>query len=68
MIKQAQSSGHLDPKLDVSIASFMVQGLLNELGPYLQSRFGEPQDWSEIPEVDQVFDQVIMILKKGLGR
>lgn len=69
MIKQAQSSGHLDPGLDVSIASFMVQGLMNELGPFLQSEFGERQgDWVELPEVNEVFDQVIEVLKSGLAK
>jgi AcrR family transcriptional regulator len=68
MIKQAQASGHLDPNLDVFIVSFIVQGMLNELGPFLQSRFGESEDWAEIPEVNAVFDQVILILRKGLGK
>ena len=68
MIKQAQASGHLDPNLDVFIASFMIQGMLNELGPFLQSRFGESEDWARNPEVNEVFDQVITILKKGLEK
>lgn len=68
MIKEAQVSGYLDPDLDVSIASFMVQGMLNELGPFLQSKFGELEDWAETPEVDDVFDQVILMLKNGLSK
>ncbi len=67
LIKQAQSSKHLDSALDVDIASFMVQGMLNELGSFLQSRFGEPENWSEA-EVNKVFDQVTTILKKGLKK
>lgn len=67
MIKQAQAAKHLDPNLDVHIASFMVQGMLNELGSFLQSRFGEPENWSEA-KINKVFDQVTTILKKGLGK
>ncbi|MCE9647252.1 MAG: TetR/AcrR family transcriptional regulator [Chloroflexi bacterium] len=69
MIQQAQASGQLAPGLDVQVASFMVQGMLNELGPFLQSRFGEQtDDWAQRPEVHAVFDQVITILKNGLGK
>ncbi len=67
MIKQAQAAKHLDPNLDVHIASFMVQGMLNELGSFLQARFGEPENWSEA-KINKVFDQVTTILKKGLGK
>ncbi len=66
MVVQAQSWGHLDAGLDPAVVSFMVQGLLNDLGLFLQSRFGGcEQDWDE-HEVNQVFDQVIQILRHGL--
>ncbi len=69
MVAQAQASGHLDPKLDASVVSFMVQGLMSDLGPFLQSKFGKRKgDWVELPEVNKVFDQVIAILKNGLGK
>ena len=67
MLAQAQASGQLDPKLDADIASFMVQGMLAELGPFLQSRLGQPETWSET-EFNIVFDQVMTILKKGLQK
>jgi AcrR family transcriptional regulator len=68
MIAQAQTSGHLDPKLDPAVVYFMVQGLMNDLGPFLQARFGDRDgDWVELPEVGEVFDQVIEIIKNGLG-
>lgn len=67
MVAQAQSSGRLDSELDPAVVSFMVQGLMNDLGPFLQSKFGELEhDWIELPEVSQVFDQVIKVLKHGL--
>ena len=68
MIAQAQSTGQLDANLDPAIVSFMVQGLMNDLGSFLQSRFGKRKgEWVELPEVNEVFDQVIEALKNGLG-
>jgi hypothetical protein len=55
----------------------MVQGLMSDLGPFLQSKFegadkkgrGKRKgDWVTRPEVEQVFDQVIAVLKSGLGK
>jgi AcrR family transcriptional regulator len=69
MIAQAQASGHLDPNLDPAVVSFMVQGLMNDLGPFLQSKFGKRKgDWVQLPEVAEVFDQVIEVLKSGLAK
>ena len=68
MIAQAQAAGQLNPDLDPAIVSFMVQGLMNDLGPFLQSKFAKRKgDWVELPEVGEVFDQVIDALKNGLG-
>lgn len=68
MIAQAQAAGQINPGLDPAIVSFMVQGLLNDLGPFLQSKFMKHKaDWIELPEVGEVFDQVIEVLKNGLG-
>lgn len=68
LIAQAQSSGRLNPELDPAIVGFMVQGLINDLGPFLQSKFGRRgDDWVELPEVGEVFDQVIAVLKRGLA-
>ena len=67
MVASAQASGHLDPKLDPSVVSFMVQGLMNDMGSFLQSKFGKRKgDWVALPEVSKVFDQVIDVLKHGL--
>jgi len=67
MIAQAQSSGRLNAALDPAVVSVMVLGLINDLGPFLQSRLGEDRfDWIERPEVGRVFDQVIEVLKHGL--
>ena len=77
MVKKAQADGELRPDLDAAVASFMVQGLMSDLGPFLQSKFGEADkkrrgkrkdDWVTRPEVEQVFDQVIAVLKSGLGK
>lgn len=77
MVKKAQADGELRPDLDPAVASFMVQGLMSDLGPFLQSKFGgadkkgrgkRKQDWVTRPEVEQVFDQVIAVLKSGLGK
>lgn len=68
LVAQAQSSGSLDPGLDPAMVSFMVQGLINDLGPFLQSRFANSNgDWVDLIEVGEVFDQVIKVLKHGLG-
>lgn len=68
MIQQAQAAGQLDPALDPAVVSFMLQGLMNDLGPFLQARFGESgEDWLERPEVGQAFDQVVQVLQGGLG-
>jgi AcrR family transcriptional regulator len=68
MVARAQASGHLDPDLDPAVVSFMVQGLMSDLGPFLQSKFGKHKgDWVALPEVGEVFDQVIEVLKSGLG-
>jgi hypothetical protein len=40
MVKKAQVDGELRPDLDTAVASFMVQGLLSDMGSFLQSKFG----------------------------
>ena len=68
MIAQGQAAGHLSPRLDPAVVSFVVQGIINDLGLFLESKFGErAPDWLELPEVDEVFDQVIAILKCGVA-
>ena len=67
LVLRAQASGQLDPKLDPAVVSFMVQGLMNDMGSFLQSKFGKRKgDWVQLPEVSEVFDQVIEVLKRGL--
>jgi hypothetical protein len=67
MVAGAQTAGHLDPNVDPAVVSFMVQGLMSELGPFLQSKFGKRKgDWVTLPEVAEVFDQVLHVLKSGL--
>ena len=67
LVARAQSAGHLNPQLDPAVVSFMVQGLMSDLGPFLQSTFGDREgDWITLPEVSEVFDQVIEVLKSGL--
>lgn len=68
MVARAQSAGQLDPRLDPAVVSFMVQGLMSEIGTFLQAKFGKrKRDWLALPEVGEVFDQVIDVLKSGLG-
>ena len=68
LVARAQASGHLNPKLDPAVVSFMVQGLMNDMGSFLQSKFGKRRgDWVTLPEVSEVFDQVIEVLRNGLG-
>lgn len=68
MVAQAQASGQLDPGLDPAVVTFMVQGLMQDLGLFLQSKFGGlNEDWISLPEVGQVFDQVIEVLRSGLA-
>lgn len=67
LVARAQASGNLDPDLDPTVVSFMVQGLMSEMGSFLQSKFGKKNgDWVARPEVSDVFDQVIDVLKHGL--
>lgn len=68
LIAQAQAAGQLDPHLDPEIVGFMVLGLINDLGPFLHAKFGKRKgDWLKLPEVDEIFDQVIETLKNGIG-
>ena len=68
LVARTQASGHLDPDLDPALVSFIVQGLMSDLGLFLQSKFGKRKgDWVALPEVSEVFDQVIEVLKSGLG-
>ena len=68
MVARAQSAGHLNSQLDPAVVSFMIQGLMSDLGPFLQSTFGERAgDWITLPEVAEVFDQVVEVLKHGLA-
>ena len=67
LVTRAQASGHLDPNLDPAVVSFMVQGLMSDMGLFLQSKFGKRKgDWVALPEVSKVFDQVIEVLRSGL--
>lgn len=68
LVARAQAAGHLDPDLDPALVSFMVQGLMNDLGLFLQAKFGKRKgEWLNLPEVGEVFDQVIDVLKSGLA-
>jgi AcrR family transcriptional regulator len=67
MITQAQSSGQLNPGLDPALAGLLIQGVMNEIGPFLQAKFGRRNNWGDLPEVEDVFDQAIGLLKRGLG-
>jgi len=68
MVAQAQSSGHLDSSLDPGVVTFMLEGLMDDLGPFLEAKFtGHKGDWIELPEVGRIFDQVIKVLKNGLA-
>lgn len=67
LVARAQTTGHLNPNLDPAVVSFMVQGLTGDMGLFLQSKFGKRKgDWIALPEVGEVFDQVIEVLKSGL--
>ena len=67
LVARAQAAGHLEPDLDPAVVSFMVQGLMRDLGPFLQAKFGDHGgDWITRSEVAEVFDQVIEVLKSGL--
>jgi len=67
MVAQSQTAGRLDSRLDPGVVSFMVQGLMSDLGPFLQAKFGKRKgDWIASPEVEEVFDQVVQVLKSGL--
>jgi AcrR family transcriptional regulator len=76
MLRKAQADGELRRDLDPVVASFMLQGMMSDLGPFLQSKFGASAsrrgsrkgDWVTQSEVEQVFDQVIEVLKDGLRR
>lgn len=69
MVARAQAKGSLDPKLDPALVGFLVQGLMNDLGLFLQAKFAKrKRDWIQLPEVDEVFDQVIDVLRNGLGK
>lgn len=68
MVARAQAARQLDPGLDPAVVSFMVQGLMSDLGPFLQAKFGNRKgDWFALPQVAEVFDQVIEVLRSGLG-
>lgn len=68
MVARAQASGQLNPGLDPAVVTVMVQGLMSDLGLFLQSKFAKRKgDWISLPEVSEVFDQVIAVLKSGLG-
>lgn len=68
MVARAQASGQLNPGLDPAVVTVMVQGLMSDLGLFLQSKFAKRKgDWISLPEVSEVFDQVIDVLKSGLG-
>ena len=72
LVTKAQASGHLNPKLDPAVVGFMVQGLMSEMGQFLhdllgKSKYGKRKgNWIELPEVSEVFDQVIEVFKHGL--
>jgi AcrR family transcriptional regulator len=69
LVAGAQAAGQLDPALDPAVVSFMLQGLMIDLGPFLQARFGNSgEDWLERPEVGEAFDQVVQVLKRGMGQ
>jgi AcrR family transcriptional regulator len=69
LVQDAQKKGQLNPDVDPDVAVFMLQAVMDAVGPFLEAKLGQGQgDWLEDPRVEKVFDQVIEILRDGLAK
>lgn len=71
MIEQALANGRIDPGVDPSVAAFMVETLLNALGPFLLARQPDPSpggslEWLASPQARRDINQLISILEHGM--
>lgn len=75
MVAQGIARGELSPSLDLDVATMVVESVVGAIGPFLLERLtphgtAAPRlDVSlfDAPEVQQVFDQVVTMLRSGLG-
>lgn len=73
MIEQALINGRIDSLVDPSVAAFVVETLLNNLGPFLLERQQSPTpgvslEWLASPQSRLVINQVIDILENGMKK
>ena len=74
LIEHGIAAGTLAPDLDPELAGALIGAMLNGVGPLVTARLGlsaeaaalgDPASFDR-PEVEQIFDTVIRILKRGL--
>ena len=69
LVLDAQQKGQLRSTVDPDVVVFLLQAVMDDLGPFFESRLEKDEgDWIEDPEVERIFDQVIAVLRDGLGR
>lgn len=70
------AGGDVDPATDPDLAAMLLSGVFAELGTYVMGRLGiDAQALHELevtqfqtPEVERIFDDVLRMLERGLGR
>jgi len=76
LLTRGQEEGDLDPKLDTELATFIFDSVFMRLGEYLMERLEvSPEELIkdqpflfESPEADAIFEGIMGILEKGMGR
>jgi hypothetical protein len=74
MIQQAAARGNINPKIDPSVAAFVVETLLNSLGMFILSQHPVSQEdlrqgdirWLSSERARQIIDSMLLVMKQGL--
>ncbi len=75
LVAQGKAQGNMDPAIDDEVAAFIFNAIFTELGRYMMQRLeihdafvnDDGRSNFNSPEADAIFDQVLSILKTGMG-
>jgi AcrR family transcriptional regulator len=75
-VQRGIEGGDIDPAVDPDLAALLLSATFNDLGPYIMQRLEidnaalHELDVArfQTPEVDRIFDDMIRMLERGIGR
>jgi AcrR family transcriptional regulator len=74
-VQQGIDQGAIAPDVDLDMATFVIEAVITQLGPFCMARFDidikqladEGAERFATAEIEQCFDQLVRILERGMG-